>query len=150
MSEREIDIKIKRLGYTPFKVKKEKPSFYKLEDGSILKVLSIVNAIILNEKKPNAISVDAQNVVSAFVPKKLHGEPVTKPVSIPEASKKLDIEDLEFDVIVEPFNEYRVAGKYTLKLKTILNQVNRSKLLNNIGQPIYLINTTLSPKFKRR
>ena len=150
MNERELDIKIKKLGYTPFKVKKERPSFYKLTDGTILKVITIVNAVILNKKKLNAISVDAQNVVSAFVPKKLTREPVTTPVSVPEASKKIDIEDLDFEIIVEPFNEYIVDGKYTMKLKTILNQVNRSKLLNNIGQPIYLINTTLSTKFKSR
>jgi len=150
MNEREFDIKIKRLGYTPFKIKKEKPSFYKLEDGTILKVITVVNAVIMNKKKLNVISVDAQNVVSAFVPKKLHGALTTKPVSIPEASKKIDIEDLDFEIISEPFNEYRVDGKYTMKLKTILNQVNRSKLLNNVGQPIYLINTTLSTKFKSK
>lgn len=149
MSDRIIDEKIKRLGFTPFKVKKEKPSYYKLQDGTILKIYPILNGLILNAKKPNMVTVDIGNVVSAFVPKKLLGERPDKIYSLTEANKKMDIEDMDFNILAEPFNEYSV-GKHNLKLKTILNQVNRSKLRNNLGQPIYAVNTSISTKFKKR
>ena len=152
MTDPSIDAKIKSRGYDAFVVKKETPNYYQLEDGTILRVYPILNSVVLDKINTNAMNVSAniQNVVAAYVPAKLRDEKTTTIVSLEEALKNLDKVDMKFDVINEHFNEYIIDKKWSLHLRTALAQVNRSKLKNNFGEPIYSINTSLVTKLKKK
>ena len=88
-----------------------------------------------------------QNVLVAYVPKKLRGSP-SEPIALKQAAKNLDNDDMEFTVLSEPFNEYVVDKKFIMKLKTNLVQVMRSRNRNMNGEPIYLINSSVSMKLR--
>jgi len=150
MTNRELDSKIKRMGYSTFEVKLEKPNYYQLEDKTILKVYPILNNLFMDKgKNPEGASVSTQNVVSAFVPEKLIGKPgPLKQLTIDAIAANIDKMDMSFDVISEHFNEYVVDNKWLLSVKTTLSQVNRSKFRNNAGEPIYHVNTTPVVKLK--
>ena len=136
----------RKMGYTPFTVKIERPNFYRLSDGSILKLYSILNGIELDQAKLEAISINAQSIVTAFIPKNLRKQPSNIVYTQKDYIKHMDEEDMAFDVIFEDFNQYDLDGKFILSLKTTLSQVSRTKLYNIRGEPIYLTNTAAIPK----
>ena len=70
MHAKDLAEDFKKMGYTPFTVKIERPNFYQLTDGSILKIYPILNSVELDPAKLNGVSINAQSVVTAFVPKK--------------------------------------------------------------------------------
>ena len=57
---------------------------------------------------------------------------------------------MEFTILDENFNTYDVGSKWILSVKTALSQISKTKLFNNLGEPIYLVSTTLIPKVKPR
>ena len=146
MHAKDLAEDFKKMGYTPFTVKIERPNFYQLTDGSILKIYSILNSVELDPAKLNGVSINAQSVVTAFVPKKLRGQPPNISYTQEDYVKNIDMEDMEFETIFEDFNQYDLDGKFILGLKTSLSQVSRTKLHNMRGEPIYLINTAPIPK----
>jgi len=143
--------KIKKMGYSVHQVKKEAPNYYEVEDGTILKVHAVINSLKMDRgEHPEGASVNGQNLVTAFVPKKLRGEPSHKFHSPSESNSQVEKEDMDFKVVAEHFNEYLVDEKWLLQIKTILTQVNRSKLRNNAGEPIYIISTSPAIKLKKK
>ena len=141
---------LRKMGYTPFTVKIERPNFYRLEDGSILKVHPIVSGIEIDLSDMDGISVNSQNVVAVFVPKKLRHQPSNVLYTQADYIKNIDKEDMEFEPIFEDFNQYDLDGKFIFSLKTSLTQVSRTKLYNGRGEPIYLINAAPIPKIKNK
>jgi hypothetical protein len=152
MGDLDFNSKLARMGYTPFKIRSEKPNFYQLDDGAILKIYPVLNGLILKKgKTPEQAQVNLQTYGASFVPQSLRGKPNVERVSLEEAIRPENIEkmDLPFKIINnEHFNEYIVDNKWILSIKTTLSQVNRSKIRNNIGEPIYGFNTSPVVKFK--
>lgn len=151
MDESQLNIEIKNMGYTPFKVIKEKANFYKLKDETIMKIFPVLNAVKLeNTTNPTGANINAQNIVSVFVPKELRGNPASQKYAHNDLVQSMDDDDVGFDILYEDFNEYEINGKWLLNVKTILSQVGRAKLYNNVGEPIYVVNTSPVTKFKQK
>jgi superfamily I DNA and/or RNA helicase len=149
LTDKAIEAKIRKYGYSPFETKKEEPNYYELEDGTILKIYPVLIGIIMDqEKQPEGASVNAQNVVAAFVPLRLKGTPSEQKYTLQEVNANLDKEDMKFKVLNEHFNEYVIDNKWLLSVKTTLTQVNRSKLRNNKGEPLYHVATSPVIKLK--
>ena len=140
----------REMGYTPFTVKIERPNFYRLSDGSILKICSILNGIEIDQAKLEGMSINAQSIVTAFIPKKLRKQPSNILYTQNDYVKNIDMEDMEFEIIFEDFNQYDLDEKFILSLKTTLSQVSRTKLYNIRGEPIYLTNTAPIPKITNK
>lgn len=140
----------REMGYTPFTVKIERPNFYRLSDGSILKICPILNGIEIDQAKLEGMSINAQSIVTAFIPKKLRKQPSNISYTQNDYVKNIDMEDMEFEIIFEDFNQYDLDEKFILSLKTTLSQVSRTKLYNIRGEPIYLINTAPIPKITNK
>ena len=149
MVDPKINQKIKKFGYVSFNAKRESPSFYQLDDGSMLRVYPILNSIISPDNK-TIMEINMKNVIAAYVPKKLRGAPATKTVSVKQSVKNHDDDDVDFNVISEPFNEYVLDSRQIMKLRTHLTHVIRSKERNATGEPIYIVNTSFSVKLKNR
>ena len=92
------------------------------------------------------MSINAQSIVTAFIPKRLRKQPSNILYTQNDYVKNIDMEDMEFEVIFEDFNQYDLDEKFILSLKTTLSQVSRTKLYNIRGEPIYLTNTAPIPK----
>ena len=90
------------------------------------------------------------NNVTAFVPLKNRKNPNIKLPSLEDLANNMDKVDLSFSPLSEGFNEYIINNKILLSVKTTLTQVNKSKIRNNAGEPIYQINTAPLTKIKMK
>ncbi|MGI0022487.1 MAG: hypothetical protein ACRD9Q_06465 [Nitrososphaeraceae archaeon] len=148
MDLEQINDEIKKMGYTPFITRMERPNYYRLEDGSILRVYSVLNNVIMNQQNPTNANISAQNVVAVFVPTRLRGTPSNQLYTQADYQANMETQDMIFETLIENFNVYEVDDKWIMSIKTTLSQVGKTRLYNTIGEPIYLVNTTPIPKFK--
>jgi hypothetical protein len=82
----------------------------------------------------------------ASLPEKLRGPPSTQKYSPEELSKNIEIEDLEFKTLKDNWNVYRLSDGLTVSIKCEVTQINKTRLFNEFGEPIYTVNIT--PLFK--
>ena len=128
-----------------FEVIKERWGKYTLDDGSVLKVRFILTNIKTwnenGEKKYTANNQVIQTVLSA---EHLIGEP-TKATFTPEAlQKNIEKDDLSYEQLETPVNEYILDDGTKLKLFPQVIKVSRSSLKNNLGEPIYMVTTNVT------
>jgi hypothetical protein len=71
--EEEIQSNIKEMGYITATPRAIYPSYYKLNDSTVLKVVVNVNYLLPDPRQPEGYSVNASNIFSAFVPKEKGG-----------------------------------------------------------------------------
>ena len=148
MDLNEINEEIKKMGYVPFVTRMERPNFYRLEDGSILRVYSILNSLIMDPANPQNAQINAQNIMTVFVPQRLRGTPSMQVYTQADYQANMENPDMTFETLIENFNVYEVNEKNVMSVKTTVSQVGKTKLFNSVGEPVYLVNTTPIPKFK--
>jgi hypothetical protein len=91
----EINHEIKLMGYAPFVPKSENPNYYRLHDGTILRVYPILNNLTVNPTQGDSVQVNIQNNVATFVPKELRGTPSTKSYTPQELQANIEVFDME-------------------------------------------------------
>lgn len=133
-----VKLELREIGFEEIK---EGWNYYKLDDGTTLK-LKIVLVKIIDEGKDsqgNPIhGIQSTHVVGVNPSKEL-----VENKSIPE------IEDLNFEIIKELWNEYKLEDGSYLMLKPALTQVNRTGKLDQKNIPIYNVQTQLLIKFRK-
>lgn len=72
--EEEINSNIKSMGYVLVTPRRVYPSFYRLSDGTILKVIVNLNHLIPDMQNPDSVGVNSTNITSTYVPKKRDGQ----------------------------------------------------------------------------
>lgn len=76
-------------------------------------------------------------------PKSFKQDPITANES------KIEVQDLEFEVLKEDFTVYNISNEFILKVKPVLAQVNTIKLFSLDGEPIYTVNISLIIKITK-
>ncbi len=123
------------------------PSFYKLDDGTMLGILTRINHLIPNPMNTNDISTNLSTQVFAFVPENKrnpNGKQEGSGVSV-----TIIEEDVEYETLKEDFNTYDLSNDIVLSLKTVLGQVQKTDIHTNMGEPIYNINSQPVIKIKK-
>jgi len=121
-----------------FDVLTEDWNLYKLEDDTILKVKLVLLRVIQegvdkfgNPKGGTLITM----IVSPVPPSELR------------KLKKVDsIIDMKYETIKEGWNEYEVSDGFTLKLKPIISQIDRTEKFDPRGEPLYGVNVQATIK----
>ena len=144
----DINKEIKQMGYPPVVPKTERPNFYRIDDGAILRVFPIVNNVFMDPNNPNGAAISAQNVIAIFVPQRLRGTPSDRTYSNTELQANIENSDIGFEPLIENFNVYEIDGKWILSVKTTVSQVTKTRLFDIRGEPIYIVNTAPIPKLK--
>ncbi|MHA1637399.1 MAG: hypothetical protein ACTSUO_06390 [Candidatus Thorarchaeota archaeon] len=120
-----------------FEIVHEDWNVYKLEDGSLLRIRPIVIKVIkttqLTLEGLPLIGLGAINVITASVPEDLKNKP-SADKSILDVSKKV----IEFNVIKEPWNVFKLEDDSLLKVKLVVSRVTRTPKFNKFGEPIYI------------
>jgi len=128
-----------------FEVIKERWGKYTLDDGSVLKVRFILTNIKTwtenGNKKYNANNQVIQTVLCA---ERLIGEPSKAAFTSEVLQKNIEKDDLSFDQLETPVNEYILDDGTKLKLFPQVIKVARSSLKNNLGEPIYMVTTNVT------
>ncbi len=140
--------RIREIGYltvTPLTIT---PSYYNIDNGTILKVFTLVDSIkpSPSDQGPNPRS---HTMVTTFSPLSQHGPPSNVPLTQKQLDEGIIEEDVEVVPLREEFSVYAVSDGSTLSLKMIVGQVSKTKYFDVAGAPIYIVRTTLVPKVKR-
>lgn len=64
-----------------------------------------------------------------------------KNVKVPFKGKMVDGEEMEFEVLGEKWNEYRVEDGTKLRMKTVVTRIVKTKEYNQDDDPIYVVNS---------
>lgn len=119
----------------------EKWNYYKLDDGSILKLKIVLIKVIDegNDDKENPVyGLQSAPVIGVSPSKDLFKNESITP-----------IEDIEFKITNEEWNEYKLENGSTLMLKPSVAQINRTGKLDQRGVPSYNIQTQPLIKMKK-
>ena len=138
--ENEINSKIENMGYILATPSKVIPSYYRLKDNTILKVIVIINHLIPEKDRPDNFGINFTNIISTFVPMENRKPESFKPYPLTAIESNITEQDLEFEVLYENFTVYNLSNGWTLKVKPVLAQVNKTKLFSVDGEPIYTVN----------
>ncbi|MCE9652623.1 MAG: hypothetical protein K8Q89_06160 [Nitrosarchaeum sp.] len=148
--EEEIMSEIKEMGYVTIKPRVERPSYYKLSDGTIVKALVHINSIIADPRNPEGFNVNPTNLVSAFVPKEKRNPMGFQPQSQGEDLAQGMIEqDVDFEVLKEDFSVYELSNNLILSVKTVVGQISKTKHYTKEGESVYLVNMNPIIKVKK-
>jgi|GEM_PF-3142007 hypothetical protein len=138
--EDEINNEIKSMGYIIATSSKIIPSYYRLKDNTIIKVIVIINHLIPEKDRPDNFGINSTNIVSTFVPIKERKTESFKSYPLTTNETNIEVQDLEFDVLKEDFTVYDLSNGFILKVKPVLAQVNKTKSFSFDGEPIYTVN----------
>ena len=119
-----------------------RPSFYKLKDGTLIRVLMSIGHLIPDPKSPHGYDINALSTIASYVPREnRHPERYTPfdPSSIP--SNILD-EDMEPETLMEDFNAYSMSNGMTMSVKSVVAQVSKTMFYTPQGEPFYIVNAT--------
>jgi len=142
-----------------FEVVREGWNRYKLEDEAVLKtkfvLISVVaeknfKEIIERAKTEKGLKVgfgfQSHNVVGVEAPMRLRGEPDTKTYTIEELRSSIVKEDLDFEVLTETWNVYKLENGVMIKVRNAPINVSRTSKFDSRGLPIYLVDSTADVK----
>lgn len=133
--------KITEMGYVVPAFEGPTPSFYQLEDGTILGVLIRVHHLTVDKRSPSRPLVSSTTECSVFV----HNRQAMpqQPEQMPSPSVKE--ENVPFEVLLEEFHPYKLSNGMTINVKTVLGQANLMDGYAFDGSPVY--NVAAQPVF---
>lgn len=134
--------------YTEFEVEKEDWNILELKDGSLIKTKFVLIALMkIEEEKRMGFDINALNAVGVLSPPEKRGPPSDRDYSPEELKGFIVDHDLSFKVQKEGLSEYRLQDGSKFSVKLIATQVLKTEKFDMRGNPIYLLQTTIAPKF---
>jgi hypothetical protein len=112
-----------------FIVLREDWNLYKLEDSTILKIKLVLLRVVQEglDKFGNPKGGTMVNMIVSPVP----------PSELRNLKQIDPIIDMKYETIREDWNEYEVSDEFTLKLKPIISQIDRTEKFDPRGEPLY-------------
>ena len=130
--------------YVDFDVVGEPWNFYKLENESLIRLKLVLIKVMPNKNNPNNYSLNTGNVVGVQSPRELRGDPTIPPSN--GIYNDFEKKDLDFEVIQENWNEYKLKDGKTLKIKPAITAIDKTKSFDSHGEPIYIIHSQVLVK----
>lgn len=136
MIEAEIMHDIEKMGYANVISSTVNPSYYQLDDGTILRVLVRLISTLPAKDTPNTFDLQTVNEVTAFVPEK-DRRPALGTNNIQLNPQNIVDPDVEYKVLREEFSVYKMDNGVTCSIKTTISQVGKYNQYRTSGEPIY-------------
>ena len=125
--------------YIDFEMVEEPWNLYKLEDGSLIKFKLVLIKVVPSKTDPENYSFNTANVVGVQSPVELRGDPTLPPTK--GTYNDFEKKDLDFEVIKESWNEYKLKGGIIVKIKPAITAINKTKSFDRYGEPIYVVHS---------
>lgn len=113
---------------------------YRLSDGSHLRIRPIVIKVFKSQQMTiegtPVIGYAASNILSVKVPIELKknkaqdGEPTDD-----------ERTEVDFEVVKEFWNEFKIEGDLSIRIKLVVSRVIRTAKYNSFGEPIYVVSS---------
>lgn len=130
--------------YVGFKTVGEPWNLYKLGNGSLIKFKLVLVKVMPIKSDPKNYSLNTANVVGVESPSKLRGAPTPPPPT--GTYNDFEKKDLDYEVIEESWNEYKLEDGNTLKIKPAITTINKTKSFDSNGEPIYVVHSQVLVK----
>lgn len=150
MSVENIENEIKEMGYVLATPRNIEPSYYRLTDGTILKIIVTISHLIPDPRKPDGLAVNTNNIVSSFVPRENRVTQESTPAPLVFTDNDILEDDVDFEVLRENFSNYDLSNQLVISVKPVLGQVKKTRYLTAEGEPIYTITINPIIKIKRQ
>ena len=128
-----------------FEVRQEVWNIYELEDGSTVRLRTILVKVLKTRKPPPGVplgskgmglNLSLQNLLAVKSPLRLRGEP-TKPIS-QRAMLKLPKTEVKFNPFFEDWNIYLLKDGTELRVKVNVSSIERVEgKFDKFGNPMY-------------
>ena len=123
-----------------FSIVKEPWNKYEIQDGSILKIRTILEAVRqLTEGNKIKYHINTRHLTTVYPNSSLKGIPNPNPTPNQEIQNATEKSNLSYSVLGQNSNEYVLENKTKIKIDTSISTISRSKLYNKFGEPIYTI-----------
>jgi hypothetical protein len=145
--------------FVDFEAVREGWNRYKLEDGSILKTKFVLISTIMEKnfkeimeraKTEKGLKMgfgfQSHNVIGVEASVGLRGQPDTKTYPLEELRSSIVNEDIDFEVITETWNVYKLENGIVIKVRNAPISVSRTSKFDSRGLPIYLVDSTADVK----
>jgi hypothetical protein len=145
--------------FVDFEAVREGWNRYKLEDGSILKTKFVLISAIMEKnfkeimeraKTEKGLKMgfgfQSHNVIGVEASVELRGQPDTKTYPLEELRSSIVNEDIDFEVITETWNVYKLENGIVIKVRNAPISVSRTSKFDSRGLPIYLVDSTADVK----
>ena len=135
--------------FLDFEIIKEPWNKYQISDGSVLKTRIVLTEVerVMKGAKPE-FSINSQTLVVLNADPSLKGEPDTKRHTAREIEEAVERKDLRYDTLSQEFNEYILDDGTKIKIYSNITNIDRTKLRNIKGNPIYNITPSIQIEIK--
>lgn len=146
----EIENNIVNYGYILVKSKKINPSYYKLEDGAIIEALVRVDSLVQDVNNPSGYSIKTTNVSKVYIPKEKRNPKAFVPFLPSELEGGVINHDVVSEELASDFTDYELSNGGTLSIRTIVNQIKKTKFFTPECEPVYIVIVTPVTKFRAK
>jgi hypothetical protein len=134
--------------YTEFEAVKEDWNILELEDGSLIKTKFVLIGLrIIEDEKGIEFDINSSNIVGVFTPPEKRGPPSDRDYSPKELRDSIINYDVSFKIQKEGSSEYKLQNGSKLIVKLVTSQISKTDKYDKRGNPIYLLQNTVVPKF---
>lgn len=133
--------------YIDFNVISENWLKYQLNDGSILKIKSILQKITRTGIGKYDTKISTIQVI--YPDQNLVGEPTNVKINPKELQENMEVSDLRVENLDVKHNEYLLDDNTKLKVFITVVNVGRTKFKDKLGEPIYLVQTNYAINMKQ-
>lgn len=133
-------VDLSEFGYTEFEKLKEEWNAYRVQDGSTVLLKLVLIWVRLFEKKGEGTMRYKVKTGKIIIPApELCGKPAVRKYTRTELKESIVEENLEFGLVEDSWNEYKLEDGSTLRIKPVLSKVSRTDKFNEDGEPIYIL-----------
>ena len=136
----EITKEISEMGYVTVEPKGDlKSSYYKLKDGTILRIITTVTRLIPDPKSPQGFTLNSFNTIICYVPKEHRHPQLHTPFNNSDILSNIIDEDMDIETLKEEFSVYSLSNGSTMSIKSVVAQVSKTRLYTPVGEPLYVV-----------
>lgn len=133
---------IQKMGYITIEPRDRlKPSYYRLKDGTLLRVMINITHVMPDSRSEYGYSMISNNVITAYVQKENRRPDLHDPLDPSSVLSNILDEDMQPETLLEDFNVYSMSNGVALGVKAVVAQVVKTKLYTATGEPLYLAKT---------
>lgn len=146
----EIEKSKNDMGYITILSSTIESSYFKLENGTIIKAFVYLDNIKKDPKSPQGYAVDASMSSNCYVPKEHLSPDLFEP--FPQNSLNVGVveEDIPFETIRDNFSVYHMSNGITISIKPIIVQIDKTRFFRPTGEAIYFVKQNPLIKIKKK
>ncbi|HXX98516.1 MAG TPA: hypothetical protein VEL11_15535 [Candidatus Bathyarchaeia archaeon] len=142
MKSEEVQQRITNYGYLLVgNPKKYSPSYYKVKDETIIGA-SIRIETVLENPRSGSHAIRTSNNIKAYVPNELRKPDLYKPFQPNEIVTGI--------IDASEYNDYELSNGVVISIRTIVNQIKKTRYFTKEGEPIYSVIITPVIKTKAK